>query len=46
MPVLLLTVLRTLVAAIRSRRDLALENLALRHQLQVALRTNVYARAA
>ena len=31
---------RTFVAAVRSRRDLALENLVLRHQLQVALRTN------
>src|SRR5258708_17945786 len=37
---LLLLVLRTFVAAVRSRRDLALENLVLRHQLQVALRTN------
>ncbi len=32
--------LHTSVAAVRSRRDLALENLVLRHQLQVALRTN------
>jgi len=35
-----LLVLRTLFAAARSRRDVALENLVLRHQLQVALRTN------
>jgi transposase InsO family protein len=44
MPELLLIVLRTFVAAIRSRRDLALENLVLRHQLQVALRTNPHPR--
>ncbi len=44
MPELLLLVLRTLVAAIRSRRDLTLENLVLRHQLQVVLRTNPHAR--
>lgn len=37
---LLLLLLRTLFAAARSRRDVALENLVLRHQLQVALRTN------
>src|SRR5260370_20663072 len=41
---LLLFVLRTFVAAIRSRRDLTLENLVLRHQLQVALRTNPHPR--
>src|SRR6266568_4556142 len=40
MPELLFLVLRTFVAAIRSRRDLTLENLVLRHQLQLALRTN------
>ncbi len=44
MPELLLLVLRTFVAAIRSRRDLTLENLVLRHQLQVALRTNPHPR--
>ncbi|TMD04206.1 MAG: DDE-type integrase/transposase/recombinase [Chloroflexi bacterium] len=44
MPELLLIVLRTFIAAIRSRRDLALENLVLRHQLQVALRTNPHPR--
>ena len=32
--------LRGLIALFRSRRDLALENLVLRHQLQVALRNN------
>src|SRR5712692_8048735 len=37
-------VLRTFVAAIRSRRDLTLENLVLRHQLMVALRTNPHPR--
>ena len=41
---LLLLVLRKFVAAVRSRRDLALENLVLRHQLQVALRTNRHPR--
>ncbi len=41
---LLLLVLHTFVAAIRSRRDLTLENLVLRHQLQVALRTNPHPR--
>ncbi len=41
---LLLLVLRTLVAAFRSRRELALEDLVLRHQLQVALRTNPHPR--
>ncbi len=40
MPEFLFLALRTFVAAVRSRRDLALENLVLRHQLQVALRTN------
>ncbi len=44
MPELPFLMLRTLVAAIRSRRDLALENLVLRHQLQVALRTNPHPR--
>src|SRR5207245_3085688 len=44
MPELLLIVLHTLFAAVRSRRDLALENLVLRHQLQVALRTNPHPR--
>ena len=38
---LLLSVLvRSLAAFLRSRRDVALENVVLRHQLQVALRTN------
>jgi len=37
---LLLPALRPLRAAVRSRWDLALENLVLRHQLGVALRTN------
>ncbi len=41
---LLLLVLGTFVAAVRSRRDLALENLVLRHQLQVALRTKPHPR--
>ena len=36
----LLLLLRTLLASARSRRDVALETLVLRHQLQVALRTN------
>ncbi|HKV32671.1 MAG TPA: integrase core domain-containing protein [Candidatus Dormibacteraeota bacterium] len=40
MPEFLQLVVRTFVAAVRSRRDLALENLVLQHQLQVALRTN------
>lgn len=40
MPELFLLVGRRFVAAGRSRWDLALENLVLRHQLQVALRTN------
>ncbi len=37
---LLRLTLDTLVSAARSHRDLTLENLVLRHQLQVALRTN------
>ncbi len=37
---LLLLLVRTLVALLRSRRDLVLENLVLHHQLQVALRTS------
>lgn len=41
---LLLLVLHTVVFAVRSRRDLALENVVLRHQLQVALRTNPHPR--
>ena len=36
---LLLLLLRTLLTAVRSRREVAFENLVLRHQLQVALRT-------
>lgn len=36
----ILLLLRTFAAGVRSRRDLTLENLALRHQLQVALRQN------
>ncbi len=44
MPEFLLLVLRTFVVAVRSRRDLELENLVLRHQLQVALRTNPHPR--
>src|ERR1700736_6465690 len=44
MPELLRLALQTFVAAVRSRRDLALENLVLRHQLQVALRTNPHPR--
>jgi hypothetical protein len=32
--------IRAVLASLRSRRDVALENLVLRHQLQVALRTN------
>ncbi len=39
-----LLALRTVVAAVRSRRDLTLENLVLRHQLAVALRTNPHPR--
>jgi len=34
----------TFFAAVRSRWDLALENLVLRHRLQVALRTNLHPR--
>jgi transposase InsO family protein len=41
---LLRLALHTFFAAVRSRRDLALENLVLRHQLQVALRTNPHPR--
>jgi len=37
---LIFVVLRSVLAGFRSRRDVALENLVLRHQLQVALRTN------
>ena len=37
---LLSLLLRSLLVAFRSRRDVALENLVLRHQLQVVLRTN------
>lgn len=37
---LLITIVRGGFASLRSRRDLTLENLVLRHQLQVALRTN------
>jgi putative transposase len=37
---ILLTLLQSVLTGLRSRRDLALENLVLRHQLQVALRTN------
>src|SRR5450756_691198 len=37
---LLSLLIRSLLASLRSRRDVALENLVLRHQLQVALRTN------
>src|SRR6266568_6443486 len=40
----LLLFLRTAVLAARSRRDLALENLVLRQQLQVAVRTNPHSR--
>src|SRR5713226_4835083 len=44
MLLVLLLVVRSLVAGVGSRRDLMLENLALRHQLQVALRTNPHPR--
>jgi len=44
MPEFLLLMLGMFVAAVRSRRDLAFENLVLRHQLQVALRTNPHPR--
>ena len=37
---LLSLLIRGLLASLRSRRDIALENLVLRQQLQVALRTN------
>jgi hypothetical protein len=37
---LLSLLVRSLAAFLRSRRDVALENVVLRHQLQVALRTN------
>jgi len=37
---LLFLLLRGVLGGFRSRRDVALENLVLRHQLQVALRTN------
>jgi hypothetical protein len=37
---LLRLLLRSLLVGLRSRRELALENLVLSHQLQVALRTN------
>jgi hypothetical protein len=37
---LIFLVLRSLLSAFLSWRDVALENLVLRHQLQVALRTN------
>ena len=41
---LLLLAVPIFVAAFRSRRDIALENLVLRHQLQVALGTNPHPR--
>ncbi|MDQ6719510.1 MAG: hypothetical protein M3003_01790 [Candidatus Dormibacteraeota bacterium] len=44
MLVLLLLIVRSLLAGLGSRRELMLENLALRHQLQVAMRTNPSAR--
>lgn len=44
MLVLLLLIVRTFAAGLGSRRDLMLENLALRHQLHVALRTNPHPR--
>jgi hypothetical protein len=37
---LLFLLLRSILVALRSRREVTLENLVLRHQLQVALRTN------
>ena len=40
----ILLVLRTFAAGVRSCRDIALENLALRHQLQVARRKNPHPR--
>jgi len=42
--VLLLLIARSLLASVGSRRELMLENLALRHQLQVALRRNPHPR--
>ena len=44
MLVVLLLILRSLLAGLGSRRELMLENLVLRHQLQVALRTNPHPR--
>src|SRR6266571_919222 len=44
MLVVLLLIARSLLADLGSRRELRLENLALRHQLQVALRTNPHPR--
>jgi hypothetical protein len=44
MLVVLLLIARSLMAGLGSRRDLMLENLALRHQLLVALRTNPHPR--
>jgi transposase InsO family protein len=44
MLVVLLLIARSLLAGLGSRRELMLENLALRHQLQVALRTNPHPR--
>jgi hypothetical protein len=44
MVAVLLLIVRSLLAGLGSRRDLMLENLALRHQLQVALRTNPHPR--
>ena len=40
MPKLFRLLLHALIVGFRSRRELVLENLVLRHQLQVALRTN------
>src|SRR6266581_9142312 len=40
----LLLIVRSLLVGLGSRRELLLENLALRHQLQVALRTNPHPR--
>jgi DNA-binding phage protein len=37
---LIFVLLRGVLAGFRSRREIALENLVLRHQLHVALRTN------
>ena len=44
MLVVLLLIARSLLAGLGSRRELMLENLVLRHQLQVALRTNLHPR--